>query len=98
MDEHSPATPVERNPHRRTYIPTINSQNPPPRLPRHLAAKLLLEVLGLQVSPRTLETWPLETRRVNSRATLDTAELLAHGRKLLDAAPAIRSGRRKGGA
>lgn len=89
-----PASP----PGRRAYLPIIDPKNPPPRLPRALMARLLLDLLGLQVSPRTLESWPLPTVMVNGRATLDTAETLAYGRKLLAAAPTLRGGRRRKGA
>ena len=78
---------------RRTHQPTLDPTNPPPRLDRKAAAALLYARLGLQVSPRTLETWPLTSRLVNGRATYDTAELLAHGRAMLDASPSTRGGR-----
>jgi hypothetical protein len=45
------------------------------------------------VSARTLEGWPLAVRRVNGKATVETAELLAVARAKLDAAPPIRGGR-----
>ena len=91
-------TPPPRNPHpdakrRRAYVPTFDTARPPPRVDRAMAAVLLLARLGLRVSPRTLEGWPLPTRLVNGRATLDTAELLAYGRKLLDGSPNVRGGR-----
>ena len=46
------------------------------------------------VSPRTIESWPLTVRRVNGKALYNTAELLAYARERLEAAPAIRGGRR----
>jgi len=80
---------------RRAYKPTLDPSNPPPRVDRQAGAALLFARLGLRVSPRTLESWPLPTRLLNGRATYDTAELLAHGRALLDAALPIRGGRKR---
>ncbi len=76
----------------RRPLPIIDPQNPPPRVDRKLASELLLARLGFRVSHRTLEAWPVPTRRVNGRATFETAELLAYARGLLDAAPAIQGG------
>ena len=87
----TPDTPARAS--RRAHQPMIDPRNPPPRLTRPLLSELLMAVLGLQVSPRTLETWPLETRIVNGRATYDTAEAVAHGRAMLDGAPGLRGGR-----
>lgn len=78
---------------RRTHRPTLDLRNPPPRVTRPMLSELLLALLGLQVSPRTLESWPLATRLVNGRATYDTAEALAYGRKLVDGSPNVRGGR-----
>ena len=58
-----------------------------------MAADILLMVLGILVSPRTLESWPLKTKLVNGHATVDTGELLAVGRAKLDESPSIRGGR-----
>ena len=46
------------------------------------------------VSHRTLERWPLTGRVVNGRLVFSTAELFAHARALMDAAPPIRGGKR----
>jgi hypothetical protein len=46
------------------------------------------------VSYRTLERWPLVGRVVNGRLVFPTAELFAHARALMDAAPPIRGGKR----
>ncbi len=46
------------------------------------------------VSHRTLESWPLTWRRVNGRALVDTAELLAFAEAKLAAAPPVRGGKR----
>lgn len=78
---------------RRSYKPTLDLQNPPPRVDRKMAAELLLARLGIVASPRTIEAWPLATRLVNGHATLDTTELLAHGRAMLDRSPSVRGGR-----
>ncbi len=90
---YTPATELIGNKGRRTYRPALDPANPPPRVDRQAAAALLYAQLGLQVSPRTLEAWPLPTRQLNGRATFDTAELLAHGRAMLDGSPSVRSGR-----
>lgn len=78
---------------RRAYAPTLDPRNPPPRVDRQAGAALLLAALGIRVSPRNLESWPVPTRLLNGRATMDTKELLAHGRTLLDGAPSVRGGR-----
>ena len=67
----------------------------PPRIARRDAAPVIYAVLGVPVSPRTLESWPVPTRLVNGKATFDTAELLAFARTKLDAAPAIQGGRNR---
>ncbi len=90
---YAPATDLAGTSARRTYKPLLDPQNPPPRVDRKGGATVLYAQVGLQVSPRTLETWPLATRLLNGRATLDTAELLAHGRAMLDGSPSLRGGR-----
>jgi len=47
-----------------------------------------------KVSNRTLESWPLTWRHVNGKAFCETAELFAVAQAKLDAAPAIRGGRK----
>jgi hypothetical protein len=42
-----------------------------------------------KVSPRTLETWPLDWRLVNGRAVCETAALFAVAQAKLDAAPLL---------
>jgi hypothetical protein len=90
---HNPATDLPGKNVRRTYKPTLDFDNPPPRVDRQAAAALLYARLGLRISPRTLEAWPLVTRLLNGRATYDTAELLAHGHAMLDGSPGVRGGR-----
>jgi hypothetical protein len=46
------------------------------------------------VSHRTLEAWPLTWRRVNGRALVDTAELLAFAEAKVAAALPVRGGKR----
>ncbi|MBP0446704.1 hypothetical protein J8J14_18160 [Roseomonas sp. SSH11] len=72
---------------------TPNLPDLPPRVDRRTGAELVTRLL-FPVSHRTLEAWPLTTQRVNGKAVIPTAELLAHAQSLLDAAPAVRGGRR----
>jgi hypothetical protein len=70
-------------------------------LPRRVDRRALAHLVSkfyFPVSPRTVEAWPLVVKRVNGRATIDTREGLAFAKAKLDAAPAIRGGRRTGGA
>lgn len=78
---------------RRSYKPTLDPLNPPPRVDRSMLAELLFARLGIRVSPRTLEGWPLASKLVNGRATYDTVAALAHGSALLDGSPSVRGGR-----
>jgi len=68
----------------------------PARVDRATAAALVTRYF-FSVSPRTLEAWPLATRRVNGKAHIETAELLAVARARFDAAPRVMSGRRARG-
>lgn len=65
----------------------------PKFLTRPEAAKLVRERY-FPVSPRSLETWPLLTRRVNGRALHETAEVIAVAKAMIAASPSIRGGRR----
>ncbi len=65
----------------------------PVRVDRRTAAALVTQ-LFFPVSHRTVEAWPLTIRRVNGKATVETAELFAFAEAKLDAAPPIKSGRR----
>lgn len=69
----------------------------PPRVDRATAAKIVT-ARYFPVSHRSLEVWPLSIRRVNGRALIETAELLAVAQAKLDAAPVIRTGQRKAAA
>ncbi len=65
----------------------------PVRMDRNgLAAFITKEFF--QVSPRSLERWPLTWRHVNGKAHADTAEAAAVAQAMLDAAPPIRGGKR----
>ena len=68
----------------------------PVNVDRRTGAELVTRYLFL-VSHRTLERWPLTGRVVNGRLVFATAELFAHARALMDAAPAIRGGKRAAG-
>jgi len=67
----------------------------PPRVTRRDAATLLYRELGFPVSPRTLEAWPVSIVRIGGKATLDTAELLAHARGIIARSPVQRGGRNR---
>lgn len=72
----------------------LDPASPPPRVDRKDGAELLTR-RGFKVSPRTLESWPLTVRRINGRATYDTAELLAYAETKAAEAPPIRGGRKR---
>ncbi len=65
----------------------------PVRVPRDAAAKLVSRFY-FQVSPRTMERWPLPWRRVNGRAHCETADIFAHAESLLAEAPPVRASQR----
>lgn len=65
----------------------------PVNVDRQRGAALVTRYL-FPVSHRTLERWPLTGRVVNGRLVFPTAELFAHARTLMDAAPPIRGGKR----
>ena len=65
----------------------------PVRMDRNgLAAFITKEFF--QVSPRSLERWPLTWRHVNGKAHAETAEAAAVAEAKLTAAPPIRGGKR----
>jgi len=66
----------------------------PVRVDRRMAAALVT-LHFFPVSPRTVEAWPLTIRRVNGKATIETAELFQFAQTRLDAAPPIKGGRRR---
>lgn len=63
----------------------------PRRVDRKTAAELVRHHF-FPVSHRTLEAWPLSTRRVNGRALVETTELFAVAMEKLNEAPSIRAG------
>ena len=65
----------------------------PVNVDRRTGAELVTRYL-FPVSHRTLERWPLAGRVVNGRLVFPTAELFAHARTLMEAAPPIRGGKR----
>jgi len=67
----------------------------PVRVPRETAAALLSRYY-FEVSPRTLERWPLKWRRLNGRAHCETGQLFAVAESILATAPAVLGGRRVG--
>ncbi len=66
----------------------------PVRVPRETAAALLSRYY-FEVSPRTLERWPLKWRRLNGRAHCETGQLFAVAESMLAAAPAVMGGSRR---
>ena len=65
----------------------------PTNVDRRRGAELVTRYF-FPVSHRTLERWPLTGRVVNGRLVFATADLFAHARALMDAAPPIRGGKR----
>jgi hypothetical protein len=65
----------------------------PRRVDRRAGASLVTRFF-FPVSPRTIEAWPLATRLVNGKALIETSELLRFAMGKLEAAPAVRGGRR----
>jgi hypothetical protein len=68
----------------------------PVRLPRDELAKLISKYF-FQVSPRSMERWPLAWRRVNGRAHGETADAFAVANSMLEAAPVLMGSPRKAG-
>jgi hypothetical protein len=66
----------------------------PPRVPRDQSAQLVSQHF-FAVSHRTMERWPISWRLLNGKAHCETAELFAEAQRVLDEAPAIRSGKAK---
>lgn len=63
----------------------------PVRVDRKVGAQIVTR-LHFPISPRTLERWPLNWRRINGRALIETAELLAEAQRRVAAAPVIKGG------
>jgi hypothetical protein len=64
-------------------LPDLNEL--PVRVPRDKAAKLISRYF-FEVSPRSMERWPLVWRRVNGKAHCETADAIAVAKAMLDAA------------
>jgi hypothetical protein len=60
----------------------------PARLTRAAAAAVVTQHF-FPVSPRTLERWPLATRRVNGKALIEAKDLIALAQSKLENAPAL---------
>ena len=65
----------------------------PKRMWRKPLAKAITDEF-FPVSQRSLEVWPLRWQRVNGKAVTDTREAFTVAQGKLDAAPAMRAGRR----
>jgi hypothetical protein len=68
----------------------------PVRVPRDAAAKLVSQYF-FQVSPRSMERWPMRWRRLNGRSHCETSELFAIAGAMLAAAPPVMGGKRTAG-
>jgi hypothetical protein len=66
----------------------------PPKLPRKRISEELLQNLGIVVSPRTLERWPLSVQIVCGKAIAPTVQAFEIGYAKLLEAPVILSGQR----
>ena len=73
--------------------PPPNAANLPPYIARIDTPPILYAVLGFRVSLRTLESWPVPTKRVNGKAMFETVQLFDYVQSKLDAAPIIQGGR-----
>ncbi len=63
----------------------------PIRVPRPRAANLVTQFY-FEISPRTLERWPLAWQRLNGKAHCSTAELFAVAEAKLTEAPVLMGG------
>ncbi len=77
-----------------TAMPNLSDL--PVRLPRDELARLISKYF-FQVSPRSMERWPLAWRRVNGKAHGETADAFAIANAMLEAAPLLMSGRHEAG-
>lgn len=85
------AVPAADGPTAPSVVPDLATL--PVNLDRQRGAALVTRYF-FPVSHRTLERWPLTGRVVNGRLVFPTAELFAHARALMEAAPPIRGGKR----
>jgi hypothetical protein len=66
----------------------------PPFSTRRSGVKLLKEKVGIELSHRTLEKWPLPVQIIKGEATFPTVAMLEHVFAELNAAPVIMGGRK----
>ena len=78
-------------------IPDLDAILPtlPPNVTREDGADLLRRHAGFPVSKRSLERWPLPSRRVNGKATVATSALFAEAVRRMSASPVIAGGTAK---
>jgi hypothetical protein len=53
------------------------------------AAKAVKQHFGIDVSPRTMERWPVRVRRLNGKAHPETEDVFRHAQAMIDAAPLV---------
>lgn len=88
----APAAPTSRA----TLASSVASGSVPADLPAYVdrrAGAAAISRYLFPVSPKTIEEWPLATRRVNKRAMIDTADLFAFALAKIRTAPLIMGGR-----
>lgn len=61
-----------------------------PRLIGRRTAAELVSTRFFPVSARTIQRWPLATRRIHGRALLDREEVFAYAETLIRSAPAVK--------
>jgi hypothetical protein len=66
-----------------------------PAFPDRKTAARVVTARVHPLSPRTVEAWPLKTRRLNGKACLTSKEFVEYLFRLLLEAPTIRGGRRR---
>jgi hypothetical protein len=64
----------------------------PVRAPRQSIAEIVTRH-AYQVHHRSIERWPLPTRRINGKTHLETIDALAYALEGVDAAPLVMGGR-----
>jgi hypothetical protein len=74
-----------------TEVPKPNLADLPVRVDRETGAKLLSRYF-FQISPRSLERWPVAWRRLNGRAHAETVELFTIAEAMVTAAPPVMGG------
>jgi hypothetical protein len=88
------AVPEPKGTKAKSHIaPSASTIDAPVRVTRAAAAELLSKHF-FQVSPRTLERWPVAWRRLNGKAHVDTKELFEVAEQMLTAATPLAGGQR----